>query len=224
VHEVASELRKGGLAPLEGDDSNSFESLETIRTGLRAIVQERSAARISLDYEREAVQSLMQERDRLARHAYNLENKVKYIETRTSFSKVRRLRQSRMLSGVLTRLRVFSSPIVIEVLPEANALSRGSEVWLRWVRPDPDAPALPWSMVPVRDGWRLTASPGCTDDLALLGDQGEVVLLGGRDPVLSFMKHPWSGRVRLLWNRREKILDLYASEATDITVRLGEAQ
>lgn len=200
-----------------------FHDLKCLGVGLRTAFQERSAARLALELEHEAAESVSRERDHLARHVMSLENKLRYIETRTSFRKVKALRQSRIVSALLTTLRVVSSPIVIDVLPKRNSASKGHEVWLRSVRPDPEGPALPWSMVSLRDDWKPIQSLGCTDDLALVGYGGTVVLPGGRDPVLSFMMHPWSGCVRLGWNGREKFLDLYAAEATEVTVRLGDA-
>jgi hypothetical protein len=220
LSDVVSQLVNKPLASMHDQALDRPDDLETVVAALRQALQERTAAQLELDLQREATSTLEGERTLLMRKLRSIENKLEFIETRTSYSKIQKIRRSRLISSLLSRLGIVSHPIVIEVLPESNSLSRGREVWLRWIRPDPEAPTLPWSMVSLQDGWQRTNSVGCTDDSALLGRAGKLVLSGGRDPLLNFMAHPWSGRVRLTWNGHQRDLDLFSPEPTDITVRL----
>jgi SAM-dependent methyltransferase len=223
---LASKLRPfTGSADLASDEVQGpagVPDFDTLARGLTVAAQERAAAKLELELQRDREQALQGERDQLARKLEHLENRLRYIETGTSYPKLRRLKQLPLASGILRALGVGAPPIKIEVLSQSHDEARGSEVWLRFARPDPDAPLLPWSLVTSGDGWRFIEARGCTEDLALRGTTGMVVIPGGADPELSFMCHPWSGRIRITWRGRQHVVDLYNRETTDITLRLRE--
>lgn len=110
--------------------------------------------------------------------------------------------------------------ICIQVI-DKNPASKGSEVWLRFARRKVDDPAIPWSILKLENEWKLVAADGCTEDMAVYGTSGTIELPDGDAPVLNFMRHPFSGRVRITWRGRERLIDLYRADASDdLTVNL----
>jgi SAM-dependent methyltransferase len=113
------------------------------------------------------------------------------------------------------------SKVRLEVI-EKNPASGGNEVWIRHAWPVDGAVPLSWPLLRMPSGWGLRYTPGCTGDLALMGSEGVLELPGGTRPSINFMRHPYSGKIRLSWRGKEKIVDLYRATADDHTVSLCE--
>jgi SAM-dependent methyltransferase len=164
----------------------------------------------------DAVVSLMKERDHARAQVEQLDR---------SFQHARNFRCYVERLGPIAALpngdeKGEADTVRIEVI-EPNPRSHGSQAWLRYVRTSADAPAVPWSTLTIPADWNLYEAVGCTDDLALCGEGGCVDLPGGAGPVLNFMKHPWSGRVKVTWKNQVWIVDLYSSETGEVTLDLG---
>lgn len=121
--------------------------------------------------------------------------------------------------GLESLARYFRQSMKLEVLNN-NPAAKGNEVWLRFLRLSGDSPAVPWSFLQLPEGWSRVDAPGCTNDVALLGTSGVLVLPGGDAPTLNFMRHPYSGRVRITWKGREIVVDLYQEETSELTLDL----
>jgi SAM-dependent methyltransferase len=155
---------------------------------------------------------------RLNRKTHHLESHLAYLERR--------------LAPVLGD--TFGGPVTIgqdsaidritlDILPESNEASQGSQVWIRYARLEHEGPMIPWNSITLTKGWRLVPAEGCMYDHALLGEGADqIVLPAGTDPEINFMGHPWSGRIKLYWQEREYIVDLYRTEVSEISVRLKD--
>lgn len=199
------------------------ETTETLRTRTEAMSREQLAYTLSVLIQR--FQDLRRNHDKLAlteqklrRRIGHLENHVAYVEG--LFSRAAEVDFSGFIDD---GTGPAGEHIALDILPEPNAAAQGCQVWIRYIKLDPEGPMLPWSAVTLTPGWRLMEAEGCMYDQALLGEAAVTLMVpSGTDPVISFMGHPWSGRLSLKWREREHIVDLYRSEATDITIRLLE--
>jgi SAM-dependent methyltransferase len=117
--------------------------------------------------------------------------------------------------------RLRRGRIRLEVL-EPNPRSKGTEVWLRFARFRRDGSPMPWSRVSLTDGWSFVEARGCTGDMAIKGTHGAFELPDGASPVLNFMRHPWSGRIRVLWRGQQEVVDLFRTQTDEVNVDLAQ--
>jgi SAM-dependent methyltransferase len=133
--------------------------------------------------------------------------------------------QNRESSGSLherfLKRRAKNDALRLEVIG-ANPRSGGNEIWLRHACREAGDPAIPWSTLAVNDGWCMRDAAGCTDDKAILGTSGEIELPDSDAPILNFMRHAWSGCVRISWRGKEGTLDLFNPNTDDVTIDLAQ--
>jgi SAM-dependent methyltransferase len=157
-------------------------------------------------------------RAELVRYSHHYRELVQYVTAHGVPSPTLNLSLLRDRLVLAMRLLLNRSKIRLELI-DKNPASGGSEVWLRHAWPVEGGAALPWPLLRLPAGWRLRYAPGCSGDLALMGSEGVLELPGGERPAISFMRHPYSGQVRITWRGQQQVVDLYRATADDYTVR-----
>jgi SAM-dependent methyltransferase len=142
-----------------------------------------------------------------------------FIQQRFSYRVLRRLR--RTLAYRLARWlpRRNRDVVSVRVLGDRNPAAGDCEVWLLAARSEPGAPPVPWDFMAQQGAWHRRPDPNAPQGEVLVSKRGRLrFALHGSAPVLTFLKHPWSGRVEVRWGRRREVFDLYSPHTTGLDV------
>ncbi len=142
-----------------------------------------------------------------------------YIKQRLSYRILRRLRRTlpyRLLRWLPRRNR---DVVTVRALGTKHPAASDCEVWLLAARSEPGGPAVPWDFMARRGVWHRRPDPNGPYGEVLMAKRGRLRFpLHGQAPVLSFLKHPWSGRVEVRWAGRREVLDLYSPHTESLEV------
>ena len=167
------------------------------------------------------LERLLRAEERLAERDYE----VQYLKGHSSYRLASRLRNT-LAWNILRWLKSGNRDVVmVRALGEQCEGAKGCEVWLLAARPAPGKPAVPWYAMELVDArrWRRERQPNAPYGEVLRTARGKLRLpLYGEDPVLTFLKHPWSGKVEVAYNRQRCVVDLHADEATELEIHLRD--
>lgn len=129
-------------------------------------------------------------------------------------------RLHRLLRQLISRNRNVAT---IHALHQRDPQSAGCEVWLLSAHQEPNSPPIPWHFTEnVAGDWTFRDDPKAPYGRVAVSEQGRLLVpLYGCNPVLRFLVHPWSGQVKVTFNRRTHLLNLYSSEARDFHLHLN---
>lgn len=129
-----------------------------------------------------------------------------YIKKSGSYRAMRRLRESPMLRAIRP---APDREVTIRALGDKNPASQGSEVWLLDVRADRRERTVPWDFVNRGGKFEERADERAPYGKCLLMHRGSASFIGGLDPEVRLLMHPWSGRVEIAFGGRREVVDLY---------------
>ncbi|MFG0330586.1 MAG: hypothetical protein ACF8PN_11895 [Phycisphaerales bacterium] len=153
-------------------------------------------------------------RDRAAEQAFELG----FIKGHTTYRIAKRLRKNRMWQAVRWAKTRDQHVVTIEALGEAHPDSEASEVWLVQASRTEQERSVPWDFVEPDASWSERASEKAPYGKCLMSRRGKLRVSLGADPKLVFVKHPWSGKVRVTMRGRSEVIDLYSAETDSVTV------
>ncbi|MCX7014987.1 MAG: methyltransferase domain-containing protein [Candidatus Sumerlaeota bacterium] len=148
---------------------------------------------------------------------------LEFIKQRLSYQLPARLRHTALYSALRWRHLKDDCVVVIHALGERNEKSQGREVWLLGARYEPHLPSIPWDYMSAPGGaWTRQDSVSAPYGAVLTAEKGRLKFpLHGADPELTFLTHPWSGRVEIAYRGRREVIDLYSPVSRDLTVHPG---
>ncbi len=159
-------------------------------------------------------------RARLAEHEFGL----RFLREHSSYRLARRLRSSKVW-GAVRKLRTGDAHMAtVEALGVPGEGSQGQEVWLVGASRCETEPPVPWEFLDYdRSEWEEKFSDKAPYGKCLMSRGGRLVLPLGEDPKLSFITHPWSGKVRVTFRGRSEEFDLYSPSTGNLTVFPGRS-
>lgn len=109
----------------------------------------------------------------------------------------------------------------IRAVGEKNELSGGCEVWLLSASSVSGTPSTFWDSMEILDGeWVRREDENAVHREVIVSTRGTLrIPLESDGPVLTFLKHPWSGKVEILSDEKREVLDLYASVGGSLVFR-----
>jgi hypothetical protein len=119
---------------------------------------------------------------------------------------------ARVRSSAVGRALAKSSDrtVTIRVTGDRNEASGSTEVWLLHASGLEGERSVPWDFVARDEAWTLRDDETRPHGKCLVAHERAVAVVKlGADPELRMLRHPWSGKVEVMFRGRRELIDLY---------------
>lgn len=159
--------------------------------------------------------------ERLLKRIREISFELEYIKRSSTFQLATSIRKhpiSRLAKRIFAKK---SHELVIEALAQSGAQGKGSEVWIMGIHNAPGETAIPYGFLHFEGDWNRHEAPDRPYGAAFSTVNGKISAATGPHPIVTLMKHPWSGKVRLSFGGESVTLDLSCPGSGEIEVGIG---
>ena len=202
-----------------------FASIVLSATDPKNLAAELFSKTTSVASDGDGTEAIDEDMQRALARASEVRFELDFIRRHSSYRLATRLRRTPLWNALRWARTRNADTVTIRALGRKNASAKGAEVWLLAARPADGVPSVPWDFMEIPNGaWERPAAPRGSYGIALKATKGTVRLpLYAKDPILTFMTHPWGGQVEIRYRGHRHLVDLYSPEADALDVRPARA-